>query len=369
MKNNRILSLTISALATASVFTASSLAATSPLVTAVASAQTHDAMPGNYMINKAEDGSQYLPELNSLVSVAKVRHLYHAASGDQKFEDYKNATDEMRRAHEESENACYLAKARVALAILKVEGNAEARALDLTRVGIELQESEKALPVLKKMEEKYRKEALFAESTNPDKSKISNTHKIATNGVDGLERVIKKLKAQKETYEFDTYSILNWNVQDRFIENIKSGHHMGEAEDQLVASKLDKPENIKKEEILKVAQENKAKLVALNGPLAEAEPKPQEKPEAPKEKEDAKPAPEKPKTDAEKPKAESDKPKVDTENKTPETKDQDKVPPAKSPQISWSPTTWPAWLKAIVSLGGVSLLAGLVHVLLPFLPR
>ncbi|GJJ41781.1 hypothetical protein CULCOIPH004_21920 [Corynebacterium ulcerans] len=74
MKNNRILSLTISALATASVFTASSLAATSPLVTAVASAQTHDAMPGNYMINKADDSNEHISELKSLVSVAKMRH-------------------------------------------------------------------------------------------------------------------------------------------------------------------------------------------------------------------------------------------------------------------------------------------------------
>ncbi|BDV26898.1 membrane protein [Corynebacterium ulcerans] len=369
MKNNRILSLTISALATASVFTASSLAATSPLVTAVASAQTHDAMPGNYMINKAEDSNDHISELKSLVSVAKMRHLYHAASGEQKYENYVGASPEVRRAHEESENACYLAKARVALAILKVEGDVEARTLDLSRVGIDLDESEKALPVLKKMEEKYRKEALFAESTNPDKSKISNTHKIATNGVDGLERVIKKLKAKEETYEFDAYSILDWNVQDRFIKKIKAEHHMGEAEDQLVASKVDKPEDIKKEEILKVARENQEKLLKKHGGSDIPTPKPQEKPETHKEKEDVKPAPEKPKADAEKPKAESDKPKVDTENKAPETKDQDKVPPAKSPQISWSPTTWPAWLKAIVSLGGVGLLAGLVHILLPFLPR
>lgn len=362
MKNNRILSLTISALATASVFTASSLAATSPLVTAVASAQTHDAMPGNYMINKADDSNEHISELKSLVSVAKMRHLYHAASGEQKYENYVGASPEVRRAHEESENACYLAKARVALAILKVEGAVEARTLDLSRVGIDLDESEKALPVLKKMEEKYRELALFTESANPDKAKISNTYKIATNGVDGLERVIKKLKAKEEAYEFDAYSILDWNVQDRFIKKIKAEHHMGEAEDQLVASKIDKPEDIKKDEILKVARENQEKLLKKHGGSDIPTPKPQEKPETPKE--DAKPAPEKPK-------AESDKPKVDTENKAPETKDQDKdkVPPAKSPQISWSPTTWPAWLKAIVSLGGVGLLAGLVHILLPFLPR
>ncbi|AKN78073.1 membrane protein [Corynebacterium ulcerans] len=369
MKNNRILSLTISALATASVFTASSLAATSPLVTAVASAQTHDAMPGNYMINKADDGSQYLPELNSLVSVAKVRHLYHAASGDQKFEDYKKATDEMRRAHEESENACYLAKARVALAILKVEGNQQAREIDISKVGVDLTESKNALTIVKAMEAKYRTLALNADAETPNRAQISNTHKIANNGADGLQRVISKLESGEETYEYSAYSILDWNVQDRFIEKIKGEHHLGDGENQLTPSKVTDPKGINKDETLKVARENQEKLLKKHGGSDIPAPKPQEKPETPKE--DAKPAPEKPKADAEKPKAESDKPKVDTENKAPETKDQDKdkVPPAKSPQISWSPTTWPAWLKAIVSLGGVGLLAGLVHILLPFLPR
>ncbi|ALR34559.1 hypothetical protein [Corynebacterium pseudotuberculosis] len=374
MKNNRILSLTISALATASVFTTSSLVVTSPLVTAVASAQTHDAMPGNYIIKKAEDGDQHLAELNSLVSVAKVRHLYHAASGEQKFEDYRNATDEMRRAHEESENACYMAKARVALAILKVEGDADARALDLGRVGIDLEESEKALPVLKEMKDKYLKLALGTDSTDPDKGKISNTDKIATNGLDGLERVIKKLKEGEETYEFDAYSILDWNVQERFIERVKSAHHMGEAEDQLTVSKLSDPENIKKDDILKTAQENKEMLLKKHGGSDTLAPKPQEKPE--KHKEEAeKPASEKPKADAEKPKAEPEKPKAEHENKAPEAKDEKKVESAetpkapKTPQISWSPITWPSWLKVIVSLGGVGLLAGLVHILLPFLPH
>ncbi|ARU46932.1 hypothetical protein [Corynebacterium silvaticum] len=361
MKNNRILSLTISALATASVFTASSLAATSPLVTAVASAQTHDAMPGNYMmINKAEDGGEYVSELKSLVSVAKMRHLYHAASGEQKFENYVGASPEIRKAHEESENACYLAKARVSLAILKVEGNQQAREIDISQVGIDLAESKKALPLVKTMEEKYRILALNADAGTPNRAQINNTHKIANNGADGLQRVISKLESGEETYEYSAYSILDWNVQDRFIEKIKGEHHLGDEENQLTPSKVIDPKKIDKDEILKAALENKTKLVALNG--TSPAPKPQEKPEKPKA-DTEKPAPEKPKTDAE-------KPKVDTENKTPETKDQ--VPPAKSPQkpqISWSPTTWPSWLKAIVSLGGVGLLAGLVHVLLPFLPR
>lgn len=113
-------------------------------------------------------------------------------------------------------------------------------------MGIDLEESEKALPVLKEMKDKYLKLALGTDSTDPDKGKISNTDKIATNGLDGLERVIKKLKEGEETYEFDAYSILDWNVQERFIERIKSAHHMGEAEDQLTVSKLSDPEILKK---------------------------------------------------------------------------------------------------------------------------
>ncbi|AIU33635.1 MULTISPECIES: hypothetical protein [Corynebacterium] len=367
MKNNRILSLTISALATASVFTASSLAATSPLVTAVASAQTHDAMPGKYYIEPATDAQQYLPMLNSYVSVAKLRHVYHTATGEQKFEKYPG-TQAQRTAHEESERACYVAKARVTLAILQVEGDADARALDISKVGIDLETTKKAIPLLKKVKSKYW-DLSFKES-DPNRDKYSNTHKIANDGLYRLEEVVKAEKMDEN--ERNAFSIADWGVEERFVTPLLEQHHLDSDEKGLKTYKADLGSSEKEkmaEEAESSGAENQEKLLKKHGGSDIPAPKPQEKPEAPKEKEDAKPAPEKPKADAEKPKAESDKPKVDTENKAPETKDQDKVPPAKSPQISWSPTTWPAWLKAIVSLGGVGLLAGLVHILLPFLPR
>ncbi|AEQ07508.1 hypothetical protein LJU02_10150 [Corynebacterium pseudotuberculosis] len=372
MKNNRILSLTISALATASVFTTSSLVVTSPLVTAVASAQTHDAMPGKYYIEPADDARDYLPMLKAYVSVAKLRHVYHTATGAQKFEKYPG-TQEQRTAHEESERACYVAKARVALAILQVEGDVDARALDISKVGIDLETTKKAIPLLKKVKSKYW-DLSFKESDS-NRDKYANTHKIANDGLDRLEGIVNAETADEN--ERNAFSIADWGVEDRFVTPLLEQHHLDSDEKALKTYKanLGSSEKAKMDEEAKSSGElNQTMLLKKHGGSDTLAPKPQEKPEKHKE-ETEKPASEKPKADAEKPKAEPEKPKAEHENKAPEAKDEKKVESAetpkapKTPQISWSPITWPSWLKVIVSLGGVGLLAGLVHILLPFLPH
>jgi|GEM_PF-6742813 hypothetical protein len=215
-------------------------------------------------------------ELQAFAYVAKLRHVYHTAAGDEKYDDYYNATTQMRNAHDRSQYGCYMATARLSLAILKAEGNTEARALDLAKVGLDLAETEEALEALAPAAAQAATDAINAET---DKQTKSSRHGIFSNGVDRLKKTVAALKAGEPTYEYNAFAIIDWGVTPRYVEATAQQHGIdSEVRNQVVARNLAEGD-IDVATIQAKGAENLTYLTGLfdpiqTGPRTPAEPEP-----------------------------------------------------------------------------------------------
>lgn len=252
-------------------FTACAMATTLALSTttvvlppSIAYAQTSDAMPTNYFYTPAADADDYKAELQAFAYVAKLRHVYHTAAGDEKYDDYYNATTQMRNAHDRSQYGCYMAKARLSLAILKAEGNTEARALDLAKVGLDLAETKKALEVLAPAAAQAAQDAINAET---DRQTKSSRHGIFSNGVDRLKETVSALEAGEPTYEYDAFAIIDWGVTPRYVDATAKEHGIdSEVRNQVVVRNLAEGD-IDVAAIQAKGAENLTYLTGLFGPI------------------------------------------------------------------------------------------------------
>ncbi|WJZ02325.1 hypothetical protein CFREI_05145 [Corynebacterium freiburgense] len=191
------------------------LPAVSHVSLAQARAQNDDTVPDIYNIQKAPDADKYANEINTYLRVSKARHLYHTASSIQKYDDYVNATRDMRNAADYSEAACYAAKGRVALAILKAEGNEEARKIDISKVGFNPDTTDKATTILGTATEYARKKAF---SSDADASDWNLRHKFFNEGYGRIKDINDLLKQGKtDPTEIDAFSIIDWTIRADFI--------------------------------------------------------------------------------------------------------------------------------------------------------
>ncbi|AKE42050.1 membrane protein [Corynebacterium kutscheri] len=241
---------------------------------AIAQAQTSDSMVHGYRINKAADSAKYEPELNALVSVARVRHVIHSASGKEKFDKYYTATEQQRFAHAEAEKACFMAKARVSLSILKMEGNDDARALDLAKVGIDLEESKKALPVLLERKTQLYKEALEAPGPSTSHEALNVTSKIASEGYSRLKDFIDEQSGANPptNHEVNAYSIVNWVVTEKYLTDSLT-HHKTSDEDKKLERIAAAKDSFDKNKVEEAGEKNLTMLTTRFGEIAKPEEK------------------------------------------------------------------------------------------------
>ncbi|AKK04839.1 hypothetical protein CMUST_02475 [Corynebacterium mustelae] len=186
--------------------------------------QTTDAMPHKYFYTPVADSTKYEGEVKSFLAVSQIRHLYHTAAYNQKYANYrgKSAEEAAHDAvmHQRSEDNCYVAKARLSLAIMKYEGDVEARSLDLSKVGFDKAETEKAYTVLKrggKATEAARDAARAAGADDKTIGLHNNRLRIFSDGENRLSGIIGELASGKATTEYDAFAVTDWEVKEDFV--------------------------------------------------------------------------------------------------------------------------------------------------------
>lgn len=239
----------------------------------VAAAQSADTMPVNYYYVPAADAAAYEAEVKTFAAVTRLRHVYHQAAYDAKYENYYGATAAIRAAADRAEYNCFVGKARLSLALLKIEGNEAARALDLTRVGLDLDTTTAAIAVLEPATIAARDAAWNADSTDPDRAKKNSRHGIFQDGLGRLKSVKQALEAGEPTYEYDAFSVINWNTESRYVEAKLAEHHIPAEIAQQVVANIEPNDNVDTAAIAKAAAENRAYLAGLFGEFSSA-PKP-----------------------------------------------------------------------------------------------
>ncbi|MDO4760792.1 MAG: hypothetical protein Q4A31_02585 [Corynebacterium sp.] len=188
---------------------------------------TVDAMPHKYYYKAAADGAAYEAELKSYLAVSQIRHLYHSAAYGWKYADYYSSaiSAEERNAinekHQRSEDGCYTAKGRTSIALLKYEGNEEARKLDISKIGFDIATTEKAIELLKADSARLEKERdELKEKGQIDEAtvKLYNSRmSIIGDALKRLPAVVKALKANQPTHEHNAFAIVDWGIPEGFV--------------------------------------------------------------------------------------------------------------------------------------------------------
>ncbi|MDO5098085.1 MAG: hypothetical protein Q4D85_04935 [Corynebacterium sp.] len=186
--------------------------------------QTTDAMPHKYFYSPVADSAKYEGEVKSFLAVSQIRHLFHTAAYNEKYANYRGKSPEEAARigviHQLSEDNCYMAKARLSLSIMKYEGDAEARSLDLTKVGFDAVETEKAFAILKRGGDETEAARDAARAAGADDKTIglhNNRLKIFSDGENRLSTVVNVLKAGKVTEEYDAFAVTDWGVGEDFV--------------------------------------------------------------------------------------------------------------------------------------------------------
>lgn len=185
-----------------------------PLI-AQAGANNSDTIPDLYHIQKAPDAETYAAELNAYLRISKARHLLHTAASAQKYENYFSAPQSVRDAADYSEQACYAAKGRLALAILKAEGNETARSINISAVGFDANATATAAALLTAATAEAAKHAF---GDGPDSNEWSTRHKFFSEGADRTKELDAALRnGTPDPREADAYSVINWGVAQTYI--------------------------------------------------------------------------------------------------------------------------------------------------------
>ncbi|WP_075724362.1 hypothetical protein [Corynebacterium aquilae] len=276
------------ALATAGIIT---VAPTLPVANA---ASTDVAVrEGMFFVKPAEDAAAYQPHMNRLLQVSALRHAYHSGAFEQKYADYFNATEQQRAAAELSERQCYLAKARLSLAIMAVEGDAEARGLDIDNVGIDKSTTEQAAKILQRGREGNQalKDEFDSEGSNQVPKSLTDRTKLFADGGGRLNDLVKEMgEPGFKNPEYSAYQVIDYGVEEAFMKMSFAENQTPEFARTLTVTKADPlkmdsfPAGVALAEggLNKVALELKfPDTSAPKPPAAPAEPTQPAKPEAP----------------------------------------------------------------------------------------
>ncbi|MFV8382082.1 hypothetical protein [Corynebacterium hindlerae] len=228
----RPLAQRIAVLTVATALPLTSVAVANVAVPSLAVAQTADAMPNKYFSTPADDADQYLGEVKTFQTISMLRHTYHEAARNQKYDSWP-APETINEIHWRSEHACFAAKARLALAILKAEGDVAARQLDLAKVGVDLVESEKAVPVLTTATAAAWELSTNAEATDEKREGKHARHTMFNEGLGELNRIVEILKDGSEPTEYDAFSIIDWGVDQKWVDKARETVQPGTEADKL----------------------------------------------------------------------------------------------------------------------------------------
>ncbi|QMV86115.1 hypothetical protein HW450_05210 [Corynebacterium hindlerae] len=228
----RSLAQRIAVLTVATAIPLTSVAVANVAVPSLAVAQTADAMPNKYFSTPADDADQFLGEVKTFQTISMLRHTYHEAARNQKYDSWP-ASETINEIHWRSEHACFAAKARLALAILKAEGDLTARQLDLAKVGVDLIESEKAVPVLTAATAAAWELSTNAEATDEKREGKHARHMMFNEGLGELNRIVEILKDGGEPTEYDAFSIIDWGVDQKWVDKARETVHPGTDADKL----------------------------------------------------------------------------------------------------------------------------------------
>ncbi|MEL6051242.1 hypothetical protein [Corynebacterium rouxii] len=232
---------------------------TSPTI-AIASEPTIDAMVEGYYYKPAPDGDKYTNTISTFAYISKTRHMYHSAARNQHY-DAPKRTPELHEIHQRSERACFIAKARVVLALMQAEGDPQARALDISKVGIALDESRRALPLLAKSMDNHYK--LYEDDKeNPDRKKIDKRAKLSLEGKSATEDIIKALESGADPYEYNAFSVIDWGVKHQALHKIHHDHHMPQGMPELQKFKASIANAVNKADVDAMAEHNRSALAA-----------------------------------------------------------------------------------------------------------
>lgn len=227
---------------------------------AIASEPTIDAMVEGYYYKPAPDGDKYTNSISTFAYMSKTRHMYHSAARDQHYDAAKR-TSELHEIHDRSERACFIGKARVVLALMQAEGHAEARSLDISKVGIDLEESRRALPLLAESLTTHR--ALYnKEKNSPDTKMIDKRAKLSREGKSALEDIIKALESGSDPYEYDAFSVVNWGVSDEALHKVHHQHAMPAGMPKLEVFSASANTKVTPLEVKAMADKNRLNLAA-----------------------------------------------------------------------------------------------------------
>ncbi|CAB0682113.1 hypothetical protein FRC0061_00535 [Corynebacterium diphtheriae] len=208
------------------ISTASTTQVWIPIPYAIASEPTADAMVEGYYYKVAPDGEKYKNTISTFAHISKTRHMYHDASRKQHYDNFHDRTrkEQLMEIHHRSERACFIGKARVVLALMQAEGNTTARSLDISKVGIELDESSKALPLLKESLNTHR--TLYSKNPTAEEAKLIDKRAILSReGKSALEDIIKALENGEDPQEYNAFSVLNWGVEKSYLDKVHGTHH------------------------------------------------------------------------------------------------------------------------------------------------
>ena len=219
-------------------------------------------------INPAADGARYSNELKAYQLISKLRHSYHSASYDQKYDVYP-APAAIRTAADLSEWACYIAKARVALTILKMEGNQDARALDVSKVGIDSEVSAAALPILSQATQEAFAQAIKDDQSAEDKKLYQNRHKLFSDGKSRLETVVEEFanNTSPTGYEYDAFSVTDWGVAKQYLDATQREMHLDEDDLSVKVIDATQPQSITAQQAADNGNANRAIAAARFGDI------------------------------------------------------------------------------------------------------
>lgn len=206
------------AIATATAMGTSGVVVALPQAAMIANAQTSDDTLSWYDSEPAADGRTYSPNVNTYQTVAQLRQIYFQAASDWQRRSAQNgqqAPDNVMASYLRSENQAKIAKARFALALLQAEGNADARALDLSKVGIDKQETEKALAVLEPATQVAKENA---DADGAERGTV-NRSKFFADGLSAVKLLLSENTAGAQSYEFNALSVVNWEIPDNLTQS------------------------------------------------------------------------------------------------------------------------------------------------------
>ncbi|APT91666.1 hypothetical protein CPHO_00565 [Corynebacterium phocae] len=212
------------AIAIAASLAVATATATIPATVPVAAAvgETNDAMPHGLYVQPSPEGEEFWKEFKTFQTISLARHTFHTAARKARYD--LDAPDEYYRTlydvHERSEYACYIAKARMGLALLKYEGNEAAQGIDTAKVGLDLAESEKAYPLLKEAESEAFKMALASDDSDPHRKAKNYRHQVFQEGSGKLNDYIQILKGEdkRALLEYDPYAVIDWGIPEGWFE-------------------------------------------------------------------------------------------------------------------------------------------------------